>query len=650
MEGGSLVQEALQYMQRLREGGADDSLQSALWIDAFYLDNTTNPSAQRSLQKLATICQELNAALKTTLNAYPWHTGGDGPVFGVHVSSGYPHLRAICYYGANVNDEWVAIAGIFHLSKRFLQLAFQCWDVDDGHVLLIESAPQLPPWVDAISPDACRYRCWIVKGCITLIRPEDDTNKNLSLKCGINRLKTETDLEHPMLVQEAIDMRIKAFQDSCTLNPPNWSTQLHRSALILPRTIANLIRCHPNMVNCAVTAFSQHCHSQQPPRKMEFNDLVWTEHPFARTSYAMLRTLITSVWDTEDHIPTVYNGIETRRMRRLCQVESTPHLAHALDVGVRLMAGFDYILGQTSSVAEEVTVQDRIMKQWTMMDIACGGDGKWLEQAFVAGPNHATLDLQPLVKCPVYNVDLKRNIPCPLSSPGIQLQGLTKQLLKQSDDDGAIDFVMPGPNDVDSDTWMNFSDEDLERTHKAREQDNAFNNSVNGQTAIDVENKVQQQVLSNMLGSFHNFVDTTSNVEGISHDDEMEDKTQAVEINPRIFMNLLHKVLMSSPEELTECMHIESSDTFFGDDDEDAEADEEVVELMSAMDNELQQLGHIHKDVSPVNLDASVLSNLLASLDISGSGPGPVQNILREMGIDPPDLPSETGDHLYTLD
>ena len=60
MEGGSLVQEALQYMQRLREGGADDSLQSALWIDAFYLDNTTNPSAQRSLQKLAMICQELN--------------------------------------------------------------------------------------------------------------------------------------------------------------------------------------------------------------------------------------------------------------------------------------------------------------------------------------------------------------------------------------------------------------------------------------------------------------------------------------------------------------------------------------------------------------------------------------------------------------
>ena len=648
MEGGSLVQEALQYMQQLREGGADDTLQNALWMDVFYLDDTTLPNtSQQVLQRLVTICQELNDALKTTLNTFPWHTGGDGPVFGVHVTSGCPHLRAICYYGTNVNDEWVAIAGVFQLSKQFSQLAFQCWDVDDGHVLLIESAPQLPSWVDTISPAECRYRCWILNGTITLIRPEDASDRNLSLKSGINRLKTETFLEQTVLVQEAIDRRIKDFRDAFTVNPPIWTCQLHRSALILPRTIANLIQHHPNMVNCAVTVFSQQCHSRQPPKKLEFHDLVWTEHSFARTSYAMLRTLITSIWDTEDHIPTVYEGIETMRMKRICQVESTPHLAHALAVGVRLTAGFDYILGQSGPVTEEVTLQDRIMKHWILIDTACGGNGKWLEQAFLAGPNHSTVDLQPLVKCSVYNIDLKRNFPCPLTNPGTQLQGIIKLLLKQSEHDGTIDYVMPGPNDVDTDTWMNFSDEDLEQTQKAREQNNVFNYTVNGPEGLDVEDAVQQQVLSNMLGSFHNFIDTTSNVEGISHDDQMEDTNQVIDINPRVFMNLLHKVLISSPEELTECMRIGSSDNVLGDDDEDMEADEEVVELMSAMDDELHLRGHIHNDDSPVNLDASVLSNLLTSLDISGSGPGPVQNILREMGMDPPDLPSETSDHLY---
>jgi hypothetical protein len=39
--------------------------------------------------------------------------------------------------------------------------------------------------------------------------------------------------------------------------------------------------------------------------------------------------------------------------------------------------------------------------------------------------------------------------------------------------------------------------------------------------------------------------------------------------------------------------------------------------------------------------DAKVLSSLLESVEISGSAPGPVQNILREMGVFPPKLHSE---------
>jgi hypothetical protein len=38
------------------------------------------------------------------------------------------------------------------------------------------------------------------------------------------------------------------------------------------------------------------------------------------------------------------------------------------------------------------------------------------------------------------------------------------------------------------------------------------------------------------------------------------------------------------------------------------------------------------------DVDRAILSNLLSSLDAEGVGSGPVSNILREMGILPPNL------------
>lgn len=642
-------------MQQAREGGAHDGLQNALWIDAFLIEETTTTTTtRRSFQKLARLCQDLNASLQTMIHSYPWHVGGDGPVFGAHVSSGCFHLRATCHYGANVDDEWVAIAGVMALSKQFVELVFQCWDVDDGHVLLIESALHLPPWVDDISPSECRYRCWVAQGSIILIRPDGRSEEKLTLKSAISRLMSQNGLERPVSVQSAIEKRIRGFQHAIKGCPPDWTNQLHRAALVLPRQIANMIRVNPKLVNCAVTVFSDISHSQQPPGKIDFSDLVWTSYPFARTSYAMLRTLVTPEWTTEDFIPVAYKGIETTRMKRACLVESTPHLAHALQLGMRLTAGFDYILAQRESILEEVTPQDRIMKHWATMDVACGGNAQWLQQSFLAGPNHAVDDLRPLMACLLHSIDLKDTFPCPLSGPEKQLQTLVKQQLLKSKDDTVIDFSMPSPGDVDDDTWMHFTEADLEREHIARHQDTSFSNSTSHRnTSIDEED--QQEVLTNMLDSFQGFVDTKSEVEGISHDkapnhveptsQNFQWKDDKIEINPRIFMHLLHKVLISSPEEIRDVINTSRADSYFSDDDDDndegLEEDEQLLDLMNAMDDELHERGHKDNKSSAAEKDVMVLSNLLESLDVSSGGPGPVQNMLKEMGMEPPDFPSE---------
>ena len=45
------------------------------------------------------------------------------------------------------------------------------------------------------------------------------------------------------------------------------------------------------------------------------------------------------------------------------------------------------------------------------------------------------------------------------------------------------------------------------------------------------------------------------------------------------------------------------------------------------------------KSLDPIDIDVNVLSSLLDSLDMEAGGAGPVSNMLREMGVDVPDLP-----------
>ena len=50
------------------------------------------------------------------------------------------------------------------------------------------------------------------------------------------------------------------------------------------------------------------------------------------------------------------------------------------------------------------------------------------------------------------------------------------------------------------------------------------------------------------------------------------------------------------------------------------------------------------KDDSGMEEHASILANLLQSLDAGGGGPGPVQSMMRAMGQEPPLLPSDVPD------
>ena len=168
MEDGSLLKEALEYMERLRDGELDDDeMQDALQLEVYDLQCPSDRIER--LQQLAQLASAFNTHFQES--EYPWHAGCP-PVFGIHASpEGIPHLRAVCHYGDNIGDEWLALRLMVEASEKHPTVAISSWDLDMGPVLLIEGSSGLPDWLSEGHVDDSRHLCWIVNGEFTLIGP-----------------------------------------------------------------------------------------------------------------------------------------------------------------------------------------------------------------------------------------------------------------------------------------------------------------------------------------------------------------------------------------------------------------------------------------------------------------------------------------------
>ncbi|KAL7533756.1 hypothetical protein ACHAXR_005439, partial [Thalassiosira sp. AJA248-18] len=244
---------------------------------------------------------------------------------GTNFQQQQPHLRAICHYNNDINDMWRCISLALQISSKLssqpsqnnnLSCAIECWDANDGHILLIEAAEYLPSWVDddvlqggVGGPGGCRNRCWIVDGEVHLIPPSSttcNTQATLGLEESVDRIsrkdalcalmkstikkevgggssKILTGTVAPETVQCAIQDRINRTDyyshhvksrrrhdkdnNSPThpkgeetndgkedLNNPHW----HIAAAALPASVARFIQKHPSLVPLLVDSFCEH--------------------------------------------------------------------------------------------------------------------------------------------------------------------------------------------------------------------------------------------------------------------------------------------------------------------------------------------------------------------------------------------------------
>mmetsp|Transcript_5291 Transcript_5291/g.14852 ORF Transcript_5291/g.14852 Transcript_5291/m.14852 type:complete len:756 (-) Transcript_5291:698-2965(-) len=626
-ETGSLLTEALNH---------ETSLENTLIVDVFLVGAASSSSSSSSssnspidqLLALATIAVELNEFVQangivrngsgsssSSRMRYPWMQGGDGPVFGVHVSSSsrIPHLRCQCRYGPAVADEWRLIGLVLEYSRSRSNIAIECLDVDDGQIILIQAAERLPDWVDQIGPERCRHRCWIYQGLVHLLEPtHDDHNDNTDNKCltvsdAVNALGDEPRQRPASTTVQANHEITNCIQETVT-QVVHRSQHFHRAAVALPRPLAQALErrpdwipvlCHQFVVQhirTAAVVVPTKTNAKHSPKFSSYaheEEWIWTALTFGRTHYAMLRSVVAPPdWTTETSIPHRYTCPQVKRLQRQAQNQATPHLRLGIPLGVRLVAAVDAILGgdkaslptkkttTTTTLSASHDVEKRVTQLWSRIEQQLystnldatpqqqQSSSSEILQAWIDGPNHARYDLSNVMKCPVFDVEVA-NAVAPLSQPNVPLVDQIQQELKR---EGPLygpnqqDVVpTPSPQDVDKEDWMVLPSDFAEMEHVLKPSAKANHNNKDSHNNGAIKGGGE---VNTVLDGFHSFLKGKSTHEGVSNENEGNRKeaeetnastpkdgetaSMSIQLNPKVFLNLLQFTLKAeSGDEIT---------------------------------------------------------------------------------------------------
>jgi hypothetical protein len=397
-------------------------------------------------------------------------------------------------------DEWMAIDMLLELSNMRDDIAVSCWDVQDGQVILVQTAEVLPEWVDQDPSDTHRFACWLQQGHIQLFR-----RSHVTIQQALEMLSKKNEDYSIPVVQQSLQAWLTNVCSQARLT--------HRMPLVVPRTLAHLIRQRPDLIHVAIQAFGQHM-GEPPPDLMPQEDWVWTTCTTSRTNYAMIRTMVSPEWETPQRLPTL--PMETKRFQKQCVNEVTPHVRHALELGVRILVGLEFLRKSTSQ--QPVVSMEQRIAHWSRLDRHCGGGGKegegWILQAFQQGPNYAARNLEHLLKCPVFPEE-EADFLTLRSHPDTSLKQQIMQAEKGNDDE---EFLLPRPEHVDDESWMD----------------------------LEGENRTEDD-LDGMLSKFQSFLVQPSGPEGVESSPNQRPPTttttKLLEIRPRVVLNLLHAVL-----------------------------------------------------------------------------------------------------------
>jgi hypothetical protein len=366
-------------------------------------------------------------------------------------------------------------------------IAISCWDIEDGQLILIQAAEVLPEWLDRDPTDRHRHSCWIRAGQLHVI-PEP----HASLQFALLWLRNQDKNAAPNFP------RIQNFLlQSFKTNQAHGLAE-QRIPIVVPRKVAFLIRRRPDLLHAAIQSFCEHVEDAPPDLHKNF-DWVWSTARVSRTNYAMLRTVVSPTWETAEFVPQ--SGVEVERYKRICNTDSTPHVRHAVQLGVRVVVGLEFL----AQKQDEPMSTDRRIASWARI-----AEAPWILQSYEQGPNEAVHDLSDILKCPAFpdevaNLSLRTH-----PDESVKQQILNAQRKVDEDED----FPMPLPGQIDDEAWLTLDGKD----------------GMQGAADLD-----------SVLARFQNFMVQPSDVGGV----ETTKRLSRHDIRPRIFLNILQAALKS---------------------------------------------------------------------------------------------------------
>lgn len=163
-----------------------------------------------------------------------------------------PHLHGSINFGDNVEDEWFVVYLLCQLTKDFSGLLVRVYD-NDQEFLLIEAADVLPKW---LNPETAENRVFLYDGDIHIIPIPESSEDTDGLPLFTPTIPEAIDcirqLSHRTraddTIQKAVKRRIECF-------PAKTANDLHFAHCFLPAGLAAVLEQRPSLLAAGVNAF-----------------------------------------------------------------------------------------------------------------------------------------------------------------------------------------------------------------------------------------------------------------------------------------------------------------------------------------------------------------------------------------------------------
>ncbi|KAI8328393.1 SGT1 protein-domain-containing protein [Choanephora cucurbitarum] len=554
----------------------------------------------------------------------------------------YPFLFGASRFGDCINDEWFIVYLLQQISKDIPEAVIALND-NDGDVILIEAALDLPHWLD---PSNSQNRVYLYRGQVHIIplptSPADIMQLNtgrLRRERAIDQVRTQPSTLASHGIQQAIADRTDPY-------PLAARQEHHRSRILLPSKAAFALLSQPQLITYAIEAFylrdpiaMKACAAMATFSPSE--GMVETTIRFTKTSYA--QAVSQKFYAPKPfRLPSMkekkkYHAAELG-MKVACGLEMLYHNSLAShDHHEESMATYDFEADK--KFAAYLAHLDQLgyfrdQKKGSQLYRQLYTQAK--EQYLMYKKEEALSEKPYCVALEDLDVDDEETFKQSLSLPSLPRQTIDTLLSHYSDEalEKLLDRYSNEPED--SDDWMNVDPQQLEELLMKRM--GTMNQSMMADLQKDFSPTGSRQLeegvdLEKMMSNFENFVENSkSGIDGVEFpndlhefsDDEDEDEDEeegAIQFDMAEFMRILKGAEnVESEKDLTEVMD---------------EMDQEIFghEKISNSFTKLSKEEDEEDEDAPVDVQLNLVKNVLESFKSQQGLPGPVGNMLSQFGF-----------------